>query len=82
MKMRERIYVILNKVIIDFDGCDGDNLIESGLLDSVGLLDVIAEIEEEFSIEIPAEKMTGENFASISDIEKLILEILESVDGK
>lgn len=47
-------------------------IIESRLVDSFGLLQLIADIEAKFNINIPVEDMTLENFSTISSIVDLI----------
>ena len=43
-----------------------DQLIETGLLDSLGILDVVTHLEEEFGITVSDEELTPENFQSIA----------------
>ena len=50
----------------DFD------LIENGVIDSLGLLKVIAWIESEFGISIEVDEMVPENFSSIGKISALV----------
>ena len=45
-----------------------DNLFNSGILDSAGLLHFVGYIESEFSIEIPDEDLIPEKFTSIASI--------------
>lgn len=47
-------------------------LFEEELLDSFGILQLVAETEKEFSIEIRTEDLTVQNFASIADIALLV----------
>lgn len=47
-------------------------ILESKLLDSFGILQLIAEIEKEFNVNISAEEMTMKNFSTISGIAELI----------
>ena len=44
---------------------NGDELIEAGLLDSLGILDVVTYLEEEFEITVSDEELTPDNFQSI-----------------
>lgn len=44
---------------------DDDQLLENGLLDSLGILDVVTYLEEEFGISISDDDLTPENFQSI-----------------
>jgi acyl carrier protein len=40
-------------------------LLESGIIDSLGVLDVVAFLEQSFTIKISDEELTPDNFASI-----------------
>ena len=51
---------------------DEDLLVESGIIDSLGIMTLLSFIEENFSIQIPSEELMPENFASISTISSLI----------
>ncbi len=42
-----------------------DQLIETGLLDSLGILDVVSYLEEEFGITVSDEELTPDHFQSI-----------------
>ncbi len=42
-----------------------DELIETGLLDSLGILDVVTYLEEEFEITVSDEELIPDNFQSI-----------------
>ena len=43
----------------------GTDLIESGLLDSLGLVSLLAEIEREFGFELPLDTLDVEDFRSV-----------------
>lgn len=47
---------------------DGDALLEGGMLDSQGVLEVISFIEERFSIHVPDEDLVPEHFQTIAGI--------------
>jgi acyl carrier protein len=51
---------------------DQDQLIESGIIDSLGVMTLLAFLEDKFSIQIPGEDLMPENFSSISTITTLI----------
>ena len=51
--------------VIDAD----EDLLGSGLLDSLSVISLVHFIEEELSIEVPAEDVTIDNFVSLSAIE-------------
>jgi len=73
--MKEKVLEILaevNEEILDYDG---DNLIESGLLDSFQIVDLVGMFEEEFDIEIDAELVVVENFRT----KEAIMEMLNGI---
>ena len=43
-----------------------DNLFDAGVLDSAGLLSLLAWIEEEFELDIPDDHLVPDNFSSIT----------------
>ena len=45
-----------------------DSLIESGIIDSLGILDVVAFVESEFGVRVEDEDLTPENFQSVAQI--------------
>lgn len=47
---------------------DTDSLIESGIVDSMGILELVAFIESEFDIQVEDIDLTPENFESIEAI--------------
>lgn len=49
-----------------------DDLIESGIIDSLGIMSLLAFIEERFSLKIPPEDLLPENFSSINSIVALV----------
>ncbi len=51
---------------------DEDLLVESGIIDSLGIMTLLSFIEERFSIQIASEDLMPENFSSISTIAGLI----------
>lgn len=51
---------------------DQDPLIEAGIIDSLGVMTLLAFLEDQFSIQIPGEDLIPENFSSISTISALI----------
>ncbi len=51
---------------------NGDSFLETGLIDSTGILEVVGFIEDSFEIEIPDEDMIPENLDSIDNISKYV----------
>lgn len=52
------------------------NLIKEGYLDSMGVVSLLSEIEDEFGVEIPLETFNPDDFCTV---EKIITYIKESV---
>ncbi|MFG6332344.1 MAG: acyl carrier protein [Lachnospiraceae bacterium] len=63
---------------IDFER--EQELIDDGLLESFDVITLIAEIEDQFGIEVPAEEIVPENFNSAKDMWRL-LEQLKGEDA-
>jgi acyl carrier protein len=51
---------------------DGEDLIDSGVVDSLGIFQLVAFLEERFGVTIGDEEITPENFGSIAAIERLV----------
>lgn len=51
---------------------DSDSLTQNGIIDSIGLLELIDYITEKFSIEIPEDMLTPENFDTLQGINNMI----------
>lgn len=47
---------------------EDDDLLTTGLVDSLGMMSLVAFIEEEFGIRVPPEDVTIESFSSITAI--------------
>jgi len=47
---------------------DSDPLLESGVLDSLGVLDLVSFVEQEFSVHVEDEELVPENFQTIDRI--------------
>ena len=60
----EQLLEILSEVNpeIDFENCE--TLIDDGLLDSFAILEIVAEINDAFDVEITAPEIIPENFNS------------------
>ncbi len=62
---------LLNGTLIGDLQADED-LLSSGLVDSMGMMRLIAYIEEETGIQVPPEDMILENFMNVESIEKYL----------
>ena len=57
-----------------FEASLGDNeeLVQSGIIDSLGIMSMLIFLEDEFNVQIPGDDLIPENFASVSNITALI----------
>lgn len=75
--------VVRNFIIEYFLFGDEDNLnehtsfIEDGIVDSTGILELVAFIEETFGIHVEDEELTPENLDCISNVERYVLSKME-----
>jgi len=51
---------------------DDDLLVESGIIDSLGVMTLLSFLDEKFSIQVSGDDLVPENFASISAIAALV----------
>jgi len=56
---------------------DGDSLLASGIVDSLGVLEVVQFIEEEFRITLSDDAMLSENFETITAIADFVARRLQ-----
>jgi acyl carrier protein len=54
---------------------DNDSLTQKGIIDSIGLLELMDYISEKYSIEIPEEMLTPENFDSLQGITNMVIKL-------
>ena len=66
---------ILSELSSDIDFDTEDALIDGGLLDSFDIVTLVAEIDDTFGVEIPAEALIPENFNSAKAIFALIQQL-------
>ncbi|MEI8354773.1 MAG: acyl carrier protein [Deltaproteobacteria bacterium] len=70
-EMREQIrsYIVDNFLFGDDNGLDDSaSFLESGMIDSTGILEVIGFLEENFSIKVKDDELIPENLDSIGNI--------------
>ena len=65
----------LNSIRYDAD------LFKQGIIDSLGILRLVAFMEESFNISVPEEKLRPENFSSIRALTALVNEIRNNQNG-
>lgn len=47
---------------------DDENLLDSGIVDSLGILDLVSFIEQEFNVTVSDDELVPENFKSIRSL--------------
>lgn len=72
---RARAYVLENFLYArtDVQLTDTDQLLERGIIDSMGVLELISFVQEEFSVQVSDSDVTEENFGTLSGIARYIL---------
>ncbi len=51
---------------------DHDNLLESGVIDSLGVLDLVTFLQQEFSVTVTDDDLTPENFQNIERMAQFV----------
>jgi acyl carrier protein len=75
METKEKIKTFIRESFL-FDSTakleDSESLLEKGIIDSTGVLELVLYLEEEFGIKIEDEEIIPENLDSVANIEKLL----------
>ena len=74
----EKLLAILREINPDIDYEREDGLIDRGLLDSFDIVTIVAEIDDNFGVQIPAEELTAENFNAAQGLYALIRRLADS----
>jgi len=74
MKKRIRKYIFENFLFEESDGNlgDDDSLLEKGIIDSTGVLELVMFMEENFQIEVKDEDLVPENLDTVNNLVKYI----------
>lgn len=76
--MNNHLETVRNFIVDNFLFGDGKKLssetllLEKGIIDSTGVLELVAFIEENFNIRITDEELVQENFSSLNAIDRFI----------
>ncbi|HIU26308.1 MAG TPA: acyl carrier protein [Candidatus Copromorpha excrementigallinarum] len=70
--MKEKIMEILTGIRSDIDFESNKKLIDDGLLESLDIVAIVGEFNEEFDVEISVEDLLPENFNSVDAMVELI----------
>ena len=73
----EKLIEILAELHPDVDFETTEDLIDDGILDSLDIVSLVAAIDTEFGVTIPAEEIIPENFNSSSALFELITKLDE-----
>ena len=73
----EKLLKILQELHPDVDFSREENLIGDGILDSFDIVTIVAEIDGEFDVQIPAVELTPENFNSAQALYALVERLME-----
>jgi acyl carrier protein len=66
---------LMNDAAGDLD--ESENLLASGVIDSLGILRLVSFVEEKFDVEVPDEDVTIENFQSVESIAAFVTRMQE-----
>ena len=74
IKEKIRNYIIDNFLFGSTDQPinDGDSFLETGIIDSTGILELLEFIEEQYSINVDESELIPENLDSLNNLEKFI----------
>ena len=70
--MREKILEILTEVRPDVDFENEGELVSGNVLESFDIVQIVAELDDEFDIEITPKDLIADNFNSLDSIVELI----------
>jgi acyl carrier protein len=61
------------------DLADGESLIDQGVIDSLGIMKMLAFLEEKFNIQIAGDELVLENFETLDAITQLVDKKIASI---
>lgn len=70
--MKDRILELLEQISEDADFEHSTDFIEDGLMDSFQMVELVSELEDEFSIEISGKDIIPENFRNLDTIGAMV----------
>lgn len=73
----EQLLEILQELHPDVDFETADNLVDGKVFDSFDIVTLVAEINSEFDVAIPAEELVPENFNSAKALYALIEKLMD-----
>lgn len=74
LKSDIRNFIVENFLYGNNDGFNDDiSFLEKGLIDSTGILELVAFVEEKYGISVADEELLPENFDSVNNLSRYIL---------
>ena len=73
----DKIIDILSELHPEIDFNTTEDLIDDGILDSLDIVSIVAAVDTEFGVVIPAEEIVPENFNSAQALYELVMKIVE-----
>lgn len=70
--MKEKLLEILKREYPEIDFNVDADLVDDGILDSLGIVDIISDISMEFGVVLPYEEIIPENFNSVDAMADMI----------
>lgn len=71
----ENLLEILEDIKPGVDFKSSENLIDNGILSSLDIITLVAELDDEFDIDISVIDIVPDNFNSVAAMEKMILKL-------
>ena len=76
-EIRESIVDVLQELHEDIDFETEEQLVDDKILDSFDLVTLVAELGEEFDIEITAKDFVEENFNSVERLTNMVIRLMD-----
>ena len=75
--MEERILEVVKSIRPDVDFENEEQLVDDKILDSFDLVTLVAELGEEFDVEITAKDFVTENFNSVERLTNMVIRLTD-----
>lgn len=75
--MRNQVLDVLSVAAPSVDFESSNTLVDDGIIDSLTVVNIIAELSIEFGINVPFEEISNENFNSVDTITALVERLMK-----
>ncbi len=72
MQVRERVRRFIRESFLVDDFGDHDSFLATGLIDSLGVLQLVAFVESEFSVAVSDAELVPDNFDSVENVSAFV----------